>query len=253
MRFTLTLIATALALIEAAPADVDVNLDIMQRVELANGNHTGEAASTSKFLRVHATSAGQVECTERMVLQVRGTGEPQGACKPCTPVIRSLQAQMDVQLVDIIYPAGAGQDSSQATASVIEIANACPNSRILALGYSQGATAVTRALSSINTAGQSAILFGSPCRTPGADQVNVDENGAGKTAKVRGLQSGGCAVPAAYNDQSRVLDICHTGGELLSHVFSQKLTDKACSRSSVLEQYIQFGQQPPSVPSPADG
>ncbi|GAA95216.1 uncharacterized protein L969DRAFT_15305 [Mixia osmundae IAM 14324] len=150
------------------------------------------------------------QCAKRRVIVSRGTGELPGTCSACTPAIDIARAKFpDIEIVNVEYPAGVMQDTSQCVPFIVKAVNDCPQSINVLIGYSQGATCTIRALGQLhnNSPHISTLVFGSPCATSGEAGL-VDATG--KPTKATGLETlAGCRVPEPFfSDKNRLLDIC---------------------------------------------
>ncbi|KAF3810827.1 hypothetical protein GCG54_00003004 [Colletotrichum gloeosporioides] len=122
--------------------------------------------------RVNISSAQSVQnCTSYMILDARGSGEPQGVSLSFQIAIERIIANStEITTQSIIYPASFDQNVSVGV----------QNTKYLLLGYSQGATVVLEALGKLDNETTKAInavvLVGNPYRTPGRAS-NVDSQG----------------------------------------------------------------------------
>ncbi|KAK2779055.1 family 5 carbohydrate esterase [Colletotrichum kahawae] len=136
--------------------------------------------------RVNISSAQPVQtCSPYMILDARGSGEPQGVSLSFQIAIeRIITNNSEITTQSIIYPASFDQNVSVGVQNTIDIIHRglrdCPNQRYSLLGYSQGATVVLEALGKLDNETTKAInavvLVGNPYRTPGRAS-NVDSQG----------------------------------------------------------------------------
>jgi hypothetical protein len=89
--------------------------------------------------------------------------------------------------------------------------------------YHIGAAATTDALKQITptsaegSAVKAVFLIGNPQHKPGK-QSNTDQNGGSSTDNSRGISSSlpGAGIPDAWDQSSKVLDVCYTVSTVLS-------------------------------------
>ncbi|GAA95535.1 carbohydrate esterase family 5 protein [Mixia osmundae IAM 14324] len=195
-------------------------------------------------------------CAPRMVVIVRGTTEAYGTCKACDPAVAIAQQKYpDIKRVDVEYAAGLMQDSSEGTANIISIVKGCPNSNIVLVGYSQGAAATTRAMSSLTPSAKlGALLFGSPCEGRG-DKGAEDGNG-GRTLATGPEDMTGCSVPSSWNNVDTLLELCEggdpvcgSGMNVMAHIEYQKGSTPQIA-ANFIEKRLATAQQDGNSPVP---
>lgn len=164
-------------------------------------------------------------CYDYLLIDSRGTGEPQGESIGFRGMIDQVMATIpNGGRHDTIYP--AAPDGTQKTTfigskdieKVIQDGlQACPAQKYALLGYSQGATVTNEALqffSPSSPAGQAiraVVLVGNPYHLPNK-QGNVDENCGTTTAGASGvlLPTASYTIPDSWYDTGKVQDICFT-------------------------------------------
>jgi len=204
------------------------------------------SSSIIALLAASAALANPIEkraCSSYVIISTRGTGEPQGPSVGFVTMIADTLKNVPggVEL-DTVYPAGIDQNSSGATAFIINTINSgltsCPNQVYALLGYSQGATATVDALKQISTtsaagkAVKAVVLIGDPEHEPGK-QSNVDQNGGTTTDNAIGIEGhvAGAGIPNTWDASGKVLDICFLG-------------DGVCSGFAITEQHLLYGSTP---------
>ncbi|CAI0647461.1 unnamed protein product [Colletotrichum noveboracense] len=136
--------------------------------------------------RVNTSSAQPVQnCTPYKILDVRGSGEPQGVSLSFQIAIERMIANTtEITTESIIYPASFDQNVSVGVQNTVDTIRRglqdCPNQKYALLGYSQGATVVLQALGKLDhettKAINAVVVVGNPYRTPGRAS-NVDSQG----------------------------------------------------------------------------
>ncbi|KAJ7195938.1 cutinase [Mycena pura] len=198
------------------------------------------------LLAASAAVAGPVDkraCHPYVIISTRGTGEPQGPSVGfVTMIADTLQNIPGGVELDTVYPAGLDQNSSGATAFIINTINSglasCPNQVYALLGYSQGATATVDALKKISTtsaagkAVKAVVLIGDPEHEPGK-QSNVDQKGGSSTDNAIGIEGhvAGAGIPNSWDASGKVFDICFQG-------------DGVCSGFAITSQHLLYGSTP---------
>lgn len=200
------------------------------------------AAAVAMLAALSACSAGTIgpsptpsqahlvtdRCADLIVLGVRGQGQSAraagGVGAEVQNTTRALVEQLDggerVRLEAIRYPAGAATSMADFDRDVevgrleilarhAELRSACPRSRFVAIGYSEGADVVHRAVAPMSAKQASdiavAAVLGDPLRLPN-DQVTTESYGSGPL-KGRGSLNGGPRWGQAVRD--RVITFCH--------------------------------------------
>jgi hypothetical protein len=135
---------------------------------------TGPAAPTVIAAPQLVADAPANGCAEVETIAVRGTTERQGGGIVAGPLARALQDQFDqtVQTHDLVYPASFAYQSSKRQgvtalrARLSRTSAACPDTRFVLIGYSQGADVIGDTLSSgtVPAADRigAVVLFGDP-------------------------------------------------------------------------------------------
>ena len=109
------------------------------------------AASAAVFAGGAVATAGPAAaaCTDVEVIFARGTGEPQGPSVLQRGTVSALKGAVggrSVQDYSVVYPAGADQNAAPGAADLVKRltaqAAACPGTKFVLGGYSQGATVV---------------------------------------------------------------------------------------------------------------
>ena len=165
-------------------------------------------------------------CPSYLLLNARGTGEPQGESIGFRTMIpQILAAKPGGAIHNVVYP--AGPDLTQQTTSIgsDDIArviqsglSTCPQQTYVLLGYSQGATVVNRALqrfppeSKEGQAIKAVVQIGNPYHLPNR-MGNVDDVCGSSTAGASGalLPTANYTIPQSWYQSVRVRDICYEG------------------------------------------
>lgn len=158
-------------------------------------------------------------CNAYVILDTRGTNEPQGPSVGFTDMKKqTLAAAPGGTTYNVVYPAGMDTEA-QGGADIVRYINAglsaCPDQKYITLGYSQGATAVAIALNSYppGSAGYDAIsaalVIGNPTKIPNK-MSNVDQVGGGSTNGTTGVYTDGsrAKLPETWYQSGKLLDIC---------------------------------------------
>jgi cutinase len=122
-----------------------VNLDRLVRGLLAAAVVSVSAATVAV-----APAASAQACSDVMVVFARGTGEPPGIGRVGQALVEALRPQLGARTLStygVNYPASydfglASDGAADATAFVTSTAQACPSTRIVLGGFSQGAAVV---------------------------------------------------------------------------------------------------------------
>ncbi|KAK4498754.1 hypothetical protein PRZ48_009264 [Zasmidium cellare] len=164
-------------------------------------------------------------CYDYVLINTRGTGEPQGESIGFKEMISEVLATLANGVrYDTVYP--AAPDLTQQTTFIgsSDIENeiqqglqACPEQKYALLGYSQGATVtneVLQAFAPTSPQGQSIkaiVLVGNPYHLPNKPG-NVDEDCGSSTAGASGvlLPTANYTIPDAWYATGKVRDICFT-------------------------------------------
>lgn len=159
-------------------------------------------------------------CNKYVILDTRGTNEPQGPSIAFPGMEnQTLAAVPGGTTYNVVYPAGMDTEG-QGSADIVRYINAglsaCPSQKYAVLGYSQGATAVAIALGSYpagspgyNAIG-AAIVVGNPTKIA-FKKSNVDQMGGGLTNGTTGVYTGTdrAKVPEAWYQSGKFLDVCY--------------------------------------------
>lgn len=123
--------------------------------------------------------------TSTVLIDGRGTQEPQGVSIMFYPMIQTILDQLPGGVsVPVQYPAGVAQDTTSGVKFVVDTINKglrdCPEQNYALFGYSQGATLMLRALDQLSGRAtdsvKSVVLLGNPYRLPGK-MSNVNGTG----------------------------------------------------------------------------
>nr|BAT32793.1 cutinase-like enzyme [Saitozyma flava] len=168
-------------------------------------------------LEARATSSA---CPQYVLINTRGTGEPQGQ----SAGFRTMNSQITAALsggtiYNTVYTADFSQNSAAGTADIIRRINSGlasnPNVCYILQGYSQGAAATVVALQQLGTSGaafnavKGVFLIGNPDHKAGLT-CNVDSNGGTTTRNVNGLSVAyQGSIPSGW--VSKTLDVCAYG------------------------------------------
>jgi cutinase len=167
-------------------------------------------------------------CADLIVLGVRGQAQSARASAGVGAEVhhstRALVGQLDggerVRLEAIRYPASAASSMAvfdrdveagrvELLARHAELGSACPRSRFVIIGYSEGADVVHRAVATMSTKQASDIavvaVLGDPLRIP-TDEVATETYGSGRLHG-RGSLAGG--PPWGKDVRDRVITFCH--------------------------------------------
>jgi hypothetical protein len=113
-------------------------------------------------------------CADVEAIGIRGTTEPQGGGIVAGPLASALQDQLDqtVKTLNLVYPASFDYQRSKAQgvtalrAELSKTSSACPDTRFVLIGYSQGADVIGDTLQSGNVPAADQIgavaMFGDP-------------------------------------------------------------------------------------------
>lgn len=189
-------------------------LAALSAAALGRAAPTPEPAEATHELETRATSSA---CPQYVLINTRGTGEPQGESSG----FRTMNSQITAALsggtiYNTVYAADYSQNSAAGTADIIRRINSGlasnPNVCYILQGYSQGAAATVVALQQLGTSGaafnavKGVFLIGDPDHKAGLT-CNVDSNGGTTTRNVNGLsvQYQG-SIPSGW--VSKTLDVC---------------------------------------------
>lgn len=154
--------------------------------------------------------AAQAACTDIDISFARGSGEPQGFGIVGRPLVTALTSQLSGYTVSsyaVVYGAdlsqtSAGPGSTDLVNHITSVAAACPDTRFVLGGYSQGATVVDKALG---------------IRTSGGDTGSaIPAALAGRVSAVTvfgnplGLQGGATIASSSSVYGARSADYCNT-------------------------------------------
>jgi hypothetical protein len=177
-------------------------------------------------------------CHSYILINTRGTGEPQGESAGFHTMIASiLHSVPGGASYNTSYPADITQHTTLAGANDIialisQGTQICPQQEYALLGYSQGATVTDRVLQYFPPSSQEGqrirgvVLIGNPYHVPNRNG-NVDERCGASTAGASGLGLGDdpYEIPDAWYATGKVRDICFTDDQVcngvnLGNVFS---------------------------------
>ena len=187
------------------------------------------------------TAAGQ--CADLIVLGVRGQGQSARAAggvgaevqNSTKALIEQLEGGERVRLEAIRYPASAAASMAefdhdveagrlQLLARHAALGSACPRSRFVLIGYSEGADVVHRAVASMSAQQASDIavvaVLGDPLRLS-TDQVATESYGSGPL-KGRGSLGGG--PPWGKDVRNRVISFCNADDNVCNAPLSGRRT-----------------------------
>lgn len=126
-------------------------MTIRRRLACAITSAAAALAGSALLIQPGGTpAAGAQPCPDIEVVFARGTGEPAGVGLVGQSFVDSLRSQVAPQSVGVYavnYPAsitmiGSGGGANDVNAHVQQMANACPNTKIVLGGYSQGAAVI---------------------------------------------------------------------------------------------------------------
>ncbi|KAL9941086.1 hypothetical protein V8E36_000574 [Tilletia maclaganii] len=167
-----------------------------------------------------------------MIFSSRGTDEKQGPTFTMTQVIAKTLATVPNGIaLDTVYPADWGMQAEIGADWIVKQFEAtvphCPNTKVVLIGWSQGAMVSSLAATELAKKGYQAnvkalYLVGNPYRIP-ARPGNVDEHGQqGLTYMAKGVATE--SNPPFVNSVARdgiVLDVCYTGDTICNHAPSK--------------------------------
>lgn len=175
-----------------------------------------------------ASTAPTDECADLIVLGLRGQAQSARAAggvgaevqSSTRALVERLEGSERVRLEAIRYPADAAASMAefdrdveagrvQLLARHAELGSACPRSRFVLIGYSEGADVVHRAVASMSAKQASNVavvaVIGDPLRRP-TDRVSTETYGSGPLDG-RGSLAGG--PPWGKDVRDRVISFCH--------------------------------------------
>ncbi|MCV7098859.1 cutinase family protein [Mycobacterium palustre] len=154
-------------------------------------------------------------CPDVEVVFARGTDEPPGVGKVGQAFISSLRAKTrkSVGAYGVNYPANkdflaAADGANDASNHVQQMANNCPNTKVVLGGYSQGAAVVDI----VTAAPVSALGFRQPLPAGAADHVAAVALFGNPSARAGGLMS--ALTP---NFDGKTIDLCNPGDPICSN------------------------------------
>lgn len=160
-------------------------------------------------------------CNAYIILDTRGTNEPQGP-SVAFPGMKSqtLASVPGGSTYNVVYPAGMDTENQGGT-EIVRYINAgladCPDQNYITLGYSQGAVAVAIALSSYPPGSpgydaiSAALVVGNPTKVANK-KSNVDQVGGGSTNRTTGVYThdpNRAKLPEGWYQSGKLLDICY--------------------------------------------
>ncbi|PWN39435.1 alpha/beta-hydrolase, partial [Ceraceosorus guamensis] len=163
----------------------------------------------------------RADCGTYTIISTRGTGEIQGPSIAFANMIRQTLANVTGGVeYDTQYAADISQLSEAGTQDVVNKINTslqqCPGHKFALLGYSQGATVTTEALTRIPNnsdafkAVVAVVTVGNPRHNKNL-QSNFDTDGGKSTAQGFGLLSYLPPIPDYWDKSGKVLDVCAHG------------------------------------------
>ena len=199
-----------------------------------------------KLLALPALSAAtphllpRAECHDYILINTRGTGEPQGTSIGFRAMLNEILAAVPAGSVyDTRYL--AAPDATQLTVKIgsddvirfiIDGLASCPEQEYALFGYSQGATVTNQVLQNFTTTSpqgqqiKSIVNIGNPYHLPNK-QGNADENCGASTAGATGILNPieDYGIPDAWYATGKVRDICFSddqvcNGVSLGNIFS---------------------------------
>ncbi|CAD6888944.1 unnamed protein product [Tilletia controversa] len=171
-----------------------------------------------------ALTARATGCHDYLIIDSRGTGEPQGRSSQFSGMIqKTFDGLPDGIGISNPYPASSAPNSP-ASGSVWlrtylrQAVAMCPQQNYALLGWSQGAAVTWTALGGmkkddpLHHAIKAVVVVGDPFHVPNV-RGNVDQDGHGQTAGAQGKMRGGNsdATIAEWAADGKVLDICFSG------------------------------------------
>jgi hypothetical protein len=197
-----------------------------------------------KLLALPALSAAtphllpRAECNDYVLINTRGTGEPQGTSIGFRAMLNDILAAVPGGSVyDTRYP--AAPDATQLTVKIgtddiIRFINngiaSCPDQIYALFGYSQGATVTNLVLQHFNTTSvqgqliKSVVNIGNPYHLPNR-LGNADENCGASTAGATGILNpiDDYGIPDTWYTTGKVEDICFTNDQVCNGVSAGNL------------------------------
>lgn len=165
-------------------------------------------------------------CNDYVILDARGTFEPQGPSAGFkTMVASTLSALPGGVQYDVVYPAAPDVSQNGTFIGSEDIQNyinnghaACPDQKYALLGYSQGATVVLEALQALSGSEpakqiKAALLIGNPYQVSG-QATTVDQNNGSITRGFSGALlplAGSLDLDPKLPQDGTALNICYVG------------------------------------------
>lgn len=170
---------------------------------------------------VSAVPTARATCNKYVLVDTRGTDEPQGPSSGFPGVVnQTLAAIPGGTVYNTVYPAADKTEALGGADIINYISNGlsqCPQQTYALLGYSQGATATAIAINHFNdtrTAAFKAIkavfIIGNPAHKPN-QRANLDQNGGKATYGAQGvLYSSVVHISDAWYATTKLVDVCYT-------------------------------------------
>ncbi|MHA7651743.1 cutinase family protein [Mycobacterium sp. ML4] len=153
-------------------------------------------------------------CPDVEVIFARGTGEPLGLGRVGNALVGALRAQTgrDVGAYGVNYPASrdflaAADGANDASDHVQQMANACPDTRLVLGGYSQGAAVIDI----VTAAPLPGLGFTQPLPAEAADHVSAVTLFGNPSGRAGGLLT---ALSPQFG--GKILNLCNEGDPICS-------------------------------------
>ena len=172
-------------------------------------------AAAAYFVAPQLLPRATASCPDVEVVFARGTDEPPGVGRVGQAFVSSLrqQTRKSVGAYGVNYPANkdflaATNGANDASNHVQQMANNCPNTRLVLGGYSQGAAVIDI----VTAAPLPGLGFHQPLPGDAADHVAAVALFGNPSARAGGLMS--ALTP---NFDGKTIDLCNTGDPICSN------------------------------------
>ena len=172
-------------------------------------------AAAAFFVLPKLLPLASASCPDVEVVFARGTDEPPGVGRVGQAFVGSLRqdTRKSVGSYGVNYPANkdflaAAQGANDASNHIQQMANNCPNTKLVLGGYSQGAAVIDI----VTAAPLPGLGFHDPLPTQAADHVAAVALFGNPSARAGGLMS---AITPDFD--GKTIDLCNTGDPICSN------------------------------------
>jgi cutinase len=172
-------------------------------------------AAAAFFVLPKLLPLASASCPDVEVVFARGTDEPPGVGRVGEAFVGSLRqdTRKSVGSYGVNYPANkdflaAAQGANDASNHIQQMANNCPNTKLVLGGYSQGAAVIDI----VTAAPLPGLGFHDPLPTQAADHVAAVALFGNPSARAGGLMS---AITPDFD--GKTIDLCNTGDPICSN------------------------------------